>query len=111
MARDEEADTPRSREPSTSASYIAPRRRPTRESGDVVDDEVAGRHEVQVTGEPVFCERGDLFEGARFLEEVRCARHDLEARLAAELRERLAVEFHDDVVAPTHDQEHRLVHL
>ena len=63
----------------------------------------------EVGGEPLRGEPGHGFEGARLLEEVGGAGHDLERRLGAQLRPRVPVELeHLTVGAPDDEQRGRL---
>src|SRR5260370_42688438 len=65
---------------------------------------------LQVMGEPAPGQPGHLLERPWFLEQVRGAWHDLQARLAPQLLDRLAVELDDHSVTCPDDQQGRLAY-
>ncbi len=66
---------------------------------------------AEVPGEPLCCQRGDLFEGTGFLKQVRRVRHNLQMRLAVQLGEGLSVQLQDLEVIPADDKKCRAAHL
>jgi hypothetical protein len=64
----------------------------------------------EVTNEPVTSEARDLLQRARFLEEMGCARHDLELHFARKELHGSAIELDDHRVIAPDDQQYRLVH-
>jgi hypothetical protein len=57
--------------------------------------------------EPRGREAGDLFEGARFFEEMRGARHYLQFFPATKLSKRLLIQLDHRLVSPANDQQRR----